>query len=334
MPERDRRPRLLPITPEEFARRRARFLAEARSVLPGVARAYVEMGIGCLIMAAGYAYFLVPQKIAPGGVFGIATILHYASGTLLDRPLPTGLVGLVLNVPLFLWGLRALGMRFAARTMFGIVAASACIDLLTLTIAPLGWTESIRGLQPMLAAIFGGLCLGAGLGIVFRNMGSTGGTDIVGQILGRRTNLSVGVWMMIVDACVVVAAAYYFSDINLSLYAVVTIFVTGRVIDTVLEGQSRSRAVTIISEELEPIREAILFGLDRTATLLEGTGLYAGKRKHVIFCVVNRKELVHLERIVAQADPGAFLVVSQAHEVLGEGFKPLAERVGNEGVAI
>jgi uncharacterized membrane-anchored protein YitT (DUF2179 family) len=140
--------------------------------------------------------------------------------------------------------------------------------------------------------------------------------------------------MMIVDACVVIAAAYYFQDINLSLFAVITIFVTGRVIDTVLEGQSRSRAVTIISDRLEPIRETILFGLDRTATLIEGTGLYEGKRKNVIFCVVNRKELVLLERMVAQIDPRAFLVVSHAQEVLGEGFKPLEKRLAEGGIGL
>ncbi|MGD8396696.1 MAG: YitT family protein, partial [Candidatus Eiseniibacteriota bacterium] len=277
------------LTPEELRARREQWLAGARAALPGAARAYLEMTIGCIVMAAGYSYFLIPQKIAPGGVYGIATVLHYASDALLGRALPTGMIGLVLNVPLFVWGLRTLGMRFAARTVFGIIVASAAIDLLDLAVAPLGWDATLAGLEPMLAAIFGGLLLGAGLGIIFRNMGSTGGTDIVGQILGRKTNISVGVWMMIVDACVVIGAAYYFRDVNLSLYAVVTIFVTGRVIDTVLEGQSRSRAVTIISDEVEPIRDAILFGLDRTATIIEATGLYGGRRKHVIYCVVNRK---------------------------------------------
>ncbi len=326
--------RLFPIAPEEFRRRREQFLRRAGVAMPGVARSYAEMTIGCLIMAAGYSFFLIPQKIAPGGVYGIATILHYFSGATLGQALPTGMIGLVLNIPLFIWGFRSLGMRFAARTVFGIIVASACIDLLTLAIGPLGLEELVRNLDPMLASIFGGLGLGAGLGMTFRNMGSTGGTDIVGQILGRKTNLTVGVWMMIVDACVVVLAAYYFRNINLSLYAVVTIFVTGRVIDTVLEGQSRSRAVTIISQQLEPIREAILFGLDRTGTVFEGTGLYSGKQRHIILCVVNRKELVQLERIVAQEDPEAFLVVSRVHEVLGEGFNPLSHRLRSDESAV
>ncbi len=318
---------LLPFAPGEMKARREAWLHRTRDVLPGMARSFAMIALGCLVMAAGYSYFLIPQRIAPGGVYGLATVVHYASRDLLGYGLPTGLVSLVFNIPLFLWGLRSLGMRFASRTVFGIILGSAFIDLLTYTVPRIGWQPEIEALDPMLACIFGGLAVGAGLGLIFRHMGSTGGTDIVGQILGRKTNITVGVWMMIVDAFVVLLAVYYFRSLSLALYAAVTIFVTGRVIDSVIEGRSHSRAVTIISEKLGPIREAILFGLSRTGTLIEGTGLYRGTRKNVILCVVNRKELMLLEKLVAEVDPEAFLVVSKAHEVLGEGFKPLKERL-------
>jgi uncharacterized membrane-anchored protein YitT (DUF2179 family) len=208
------------------------------------------------------------------------------------------------------------------------------MDAFSLLMSRAGWEPVFTGLDPMLASIFGGLAIGVGVGLIFRQMGSTGGTDVVGQILGRRTNVSVGTWMILADALVVVVAASYFRNINLSLYAIVTIFVCGRVIDYLIEGGTHSRAVTIISEKDEPIREAILFGLDKTGTLFEARGLYRGRHKNVFLCVVNRKQLVHLERLVAEADPEAFLIVSKAHEVLGEGFRPLRERLGTEGPGI
>jgi uncharacterized membrane-anchored protein YitT (DUF2179 family) len=322
-----------PFSPEEIEAKRHLWVARTRDALPSLARAYSAIAVGCLVMAAGYSFFMIPQRIAPGGVFGIATILHYASGSLFGRTLPTGTIALVLNIPLFLWGLKALGARFVARTVFGMVAASLFMDLLSFLIPQIGWQEAVHGLDPMLASLFGGLAIGGGLGIVFRHMGSTGGSDIVGQILGRRTDISVGAWMIITDAIVVLFASYYFKNLNLSLYAVVTIFVTGRVIDGVLEGRTHSRAVTIVTEKGEAIREAILFGIGRSGTAFEGHGLYSGRRKDMILCVVNRKQLVPLEQLVAKADPEAFLVVGKAHEVLGEGFRPLREDVGAvEGV--
>jgi uncharacterized membrane-anchored protein YitT (DUF2179 family) len=322
------------FTPEEFEKRRKEWLERSRAALPRLTRAYSVIAIGCLVMAAGFSFFMIPQRIAPGGVFGIATVLHYASRSLFGVDLPTGAIGLVLNIPLFVWGLRSLGGRFIFRTVFGMVLASVFMDLLSYWVVRAGWEGPARGLDPMLASMFGGLAIGAGLGLIFRYMGSTGGTDVVGQILGRKTNVSIGVWMMIVDAAVVAAASFYFKDLNLSLYAVVTIFVTGKVVDQVLAGRSYSRAVTVISEKGEAVREAIVFGIDRTGTILEGRGLYRGRRKDVILCVVNRKHLPHLERLLAAADPEAFVIVNEAYEVLGEGFQPLHERLHGPSPAV
>ena len=316
-----------PFSPEEIEAKRRLWMGISREALPSLMQTYAMIAVGCLIMASGYSFFMIPQKIAPGGVYGIATILHYVSAAL-GHTLPTGTIGLVLNIPLFFWGLHALGGRFIARTVFGMIAASAFMDLLSFLIPVFGWQAAVNGLDPMLAALFGGLAIGGGLGIVFRHMGSTGGSDIVGQIMGRKTNISIGAWMIMTDALVVLFASYYFRNLNLSLYAVVTIFVTGRVIDGVLEGRSHSRAVTIVTEHGEAIREAILFGIGRSGTVFEGHGLYRGGRKDVILCVVNRKQLVPLEQLVAKADPEAFLVVAKANEVLGEGWKPLSERLG------
>jgi len=327
--------RLSPFSPGQFIAKRREWTEHTRRALPGLLASYAAITLGCLVMAAGYSLFMIPKKIAPGGVYGLATVVHYASSASIGWAAPVGLVGLLMNIPLFLWGLRALGVRFAARTVFGIVCASVFMDIISYAIPHVtGLAEQVAAVDPMLASGFGGLAIGAGLGLIFRHMGSTGGTDIVGQILGQKTNVSVGVWMMAIDAAVVALAAFYFKDINLSLYAVVTIFVCGRVIDTVLEGESSTRAVTIISEKLEPIREAILFGIGRTGTLCEGTGLYRGRQKNVILCVVNRRNLIQLERLVAQADPEAFLVVSKANEVLGEGFKPLRDRLRDQAGGI
>jgi uncharacterized membrane-anchored protein YitT (DUF2179 family) len=325
---------LPPLTPQEFLARRAEWLARSRAALPRLGRTYALITLGCLIMAAGYSLFMIPQRIAPGGVYGIAMVLHYASKALLGAAIPTGAIGLLLNIPLFIWGLHALGARFVGRTVYGMVAVSAFMDLQSLVIARAGWQATTQGLDPMLASIFGGLAIGVGLGLIFRQLASTGGSDIVGQILGRKTNVSVGAWMILTDAFVVVLAAAYFRNINLSLYAVVAIFVCGKVIDYILEGGSHSRAITIISEKSEPIREAVLFGLDKTGTLFEARGLYQGRHKNVFLCVVSRRQAVQLEQMVALADPEAFLIVSKAHEVLGKGFKPLRERLAGDGLGV
>jgi uncharacterized membrane-anchored protein YitT (DUF2179 family) len=269
---------------------------------------------GSLIMAAGYVYFIVPYKIVPGGVYGIGIILHYMFGV------PTGLSGLIMNVPLVLLGMRVLGPRFGIKTVIGMVLTSFLIDALTYY-----WGNAPLVDDPLLSAGFGGVLIGAGLGLIFRAKATTGGTDIVAQVLNKYTRIPVGQLLMMVDAAIVSLAVLAFHDIKLALYALVTIYVTGRVVDAMLTGLSYEKAVYIISDKYEQIRDVILKELDRGGTFLLGRGMYKGHEKQVIFTAVSRRDYVILQEHVRLIDPRAFMTVVDANEIIGEGFKALDE---------
>ncbi|MBC7345888.1 MAG: YitT family protein [Clostridia bacterium] len=273
---------------------------------------YLLLGLGTLLIATGLAVFQVPHRIAAGGLGGLATVLHYTLGV------PVGLTILALNVPLFALGLRALGWRFAFRSVCGTVLYGILTDtLLALTRTP---TQ-----DALLAAIYGGLLVGLGLGLVFRAGGTTGGTDMAAQIL--RLYLPGGTsgrLLVLLDGVVIGLAALIFG-LELALYALLSAFLAGVVIDAVQEGVVSARAALIISEHTEEIGSAILYRLNRGATLLEAQGLYTGKRRPVILCVVSRAEVSRLKALVADLDPRAFVIVAGVHEVLGEGFKEISQ---------
>ncbi len=275
---------------------------------------WAMIACGSVIMAAGYVYFVVPYKIVPGGVYGIGIILHYLFGV------PTGLSGLVLNVPLVILGMRVLGPRFGIKTVIGMVLTSVLIDVLTAF-----WGNAPLVDDPLLSAGFGGVLIGAGLGLIFRAKATTGGTDIVAQVLNKYTRIPVGQLLMLVDAAIVSLAVLAFHDIKLALYALVTIYVTGRVVDAMLTGLSYEKAVYIISDKYEQIREVIIKELDRGGTYLLGRGMYKGHEKQVIFTAVNRRDYAILQEHVRLIDPHAFMTVVDANEIIGEGFKPIDE---------
>lgn len=270
--------------------------------------------VGALIMAAGYVYFIVPFKIVPGGLYGIGIILYYL------LKLPVGVTGLVLNVPLILISARLLGPRFGAKTIIGLVLTSAAIDLLTLH-----WGTRQLVDDPLLSSIFGGVLIGAGLGLIFRARATSGGTDIVAQILHKYTRIPVGQLLMLVDASIVSLALLAFGDIKLGLYALVTIYVTGRVLDAFLTGLGYEKAVYIISDKYEQLRELIIGTLDRGGTCFAARGMYSGDERQVIFTAVSRREYALLAEQVQRIDPRAFMTVLDANEIRGEGFKPLRE---------
>jgi uncharacterized membrane-anchored protein YitT (DUF2179 family) len=279
-------------------------------------RNYSMLFLGSIIMACGYVFFLVPHKIVPGGVFGLSIVLHYVLG------LPTGATALVLNVPLVLWGIKELGPRFGAKTVIGMVTTSAMIDLIT-------YLASLKGIEALsqdllLSSVFGGVCVGGGLALVFRAKATTGGSDIIASILYKRTRAPMGRSMIALDFLVVVIGAIAFQNPAVVLYAIVTIFVTGRVLDAVLDGSNYQKAAIIVSKEYEQIRGAILEDLGRGGTLLAAKGLFRGDDRPVILTAISRRELAILEEHIKQIDPKAFVIVFDSREVLGEGFLPLA----------
>jgi len=273
-----------------------------------VLQEYLFIVLGVLLTAVGLDMFLVPNRIAAGGVSGIATIIHYAAY------FPVGATMLAINIPLFMISVKRLGMGFGLRSLFGTIVLSLLIDIMV-PVVPVPTRD------PLLASIYGGIIVGIGLGIVFRNRGTTGGTDLAAAVINNYMKLRVGVVLFVIDASVIVTAGIVFKSAELALYALLTVFLTTRVIDIVQEGFGYAKAALIVSHKPEEVAEAILRKLDRGATALLGKGMYTGADRDVILSVVTRSEISTLKELVAGIDPMAFVILTDVHEVLGEGFK-------------
>lgn len=278
-------------------------------------RDFAWMTAGVLLTAWALDAFLIPNKIAAGGVSGLATVIYYV-GKENGVTLPVGLQMLVMNVALLGFALRARGLRYATKVIYGTVLLSVAIDLGARFIEPLASDD------PLLAALYGGVLTGIGLGMVFKAGGNTGGTDLIAQLLARHVSLGVGQLMLVADGVVTVIAGLVFGW-EYALYAVVAIFVSGQTIDIVLEGLAVEKAVFIISDASERIGEAITGELGRGATALSATGVYTGESRGMLFVVVSRKELDGLKAAIAAIDPRALVIISDVHEAIGEGFKQM-----------
>lgn len=276
-------------------------------------REAIWMTLGVLVTAFGLDAFLIPNKLAAGGVSGLATIIYYV-GKAHGLTLPVGTVMLVMNVGLLLLAWRARGRRYLAKTAFGAIGLSVAIDVM----AP--FVPHLAADDLLLAALFGGAATGIGLGMVFKAGGNTGGTDIIAQLLSSRVPLGQGQLMLLADAFVTLTAALVFGP-KYALYAVVAIVVSGASIDLVLEGLSVNKAAIIISDHAEEIGEAINLELQRGATALSATGVYTGEKRGMLWVVLARNEIDDLKQVVHALDPAAFVVVSDVHEAFGEGFR-------------
>ena len=279
---------------------------------------YVMIVVGSFIMAAGFVIFVSPFRLAPGGVYGIAITLHYYTGAL-----PIGIFALLMDIPLFLIGTFVLGSKFGVKTLVGIFSLSGFTTLL----------ENLYGYQPLvtedyfLASVFGGILLGIGLGLIFKSRATSGGTDIIAMIINKYTRIPVGRLMIYVDTVIVFIGLAAFQDWRIPLYSWVTIFIAGKILDMMIEGFGSEKAVYIISDKYEEIRNKIINEMDRGGTYLQGEGMYNGAEKKIIYTIVDRKELILLQRYVHEIDPKAFITVMETKETLGEGFQSLKEKV-------
>ena len=269
---------------------------------------FLWVNAGVAVVAVGLNMFLAPNKIAAGGVSGAAIIFYHLFN------LPVGLLMLAMNIPIFLAGIYRLGLTFGFRSLYGTISLSAIIDLTSRYLPALTQDR-------LLAALFGGVVTGVGLGLVFRFRGTTGGTALAAAILRSYTGVNIGQLLFMVDAVVVVGAGLAFASWELSMYAMLSIFVTAWVIDLVQEGVSYTKAFFIISRRPGEVNSAILTQLDRGVTVLLGRGGYTGAEQEVLFTVVNRSEAGRLKEVVYEIDPQAFLVLADVREALGEGFK-------------
>lgn len=272
-------------------------------------REYLGVLLGTAITAFGLSWFLIPNRIAAGGVSGLATVAYH----LFD--FPVGITMLALNIPLFIASIFLLGPLFGFKTLFGAVSLSLLVDLFD------KWSNVITT-DPLLTVIYGGVVTGIGLGIAFRSGGSTGGTDMAAQLVARFFPISVGQALLLVDGLVIALAAFVFGP-ELALYALIAVFLTTKAIDLVQEGQNYAKAAFIISNVPQAIGEQIVTNLGRGATILLGRGVFTGIDREVLYVIVSRTEITRLRQIIQEIDPEAFLVISDVREVLGEGFKRL-----------
>jgi len=278
---------------------------------------YSLIVVGSFILAAGFVLFITPYKIVPGGVYGISIVLHHLFGT------PVGLMALVFDIPLTIIGVKVLGPRFGAKTVLGFVLTAVFVDSLTYFY---GSEPLVEG-DALLSSVFGGLFMGVGLGLIFKSRATSGGTDIVAMMISKYTRMPVGQLMIAVDSTIVLLGLVVFQDWKIPLYSLIVIFITGKVIDTILEGMNYDKVLLIVSDEIQEIRDKIIHDLNRGGTLLKGEGLYSTKEKEVLLTVVNRRETVMLQDYINRIDPNAFVTVMNANEILGNGFKSLKEKV-------
>ena len=270
--------------------------------------AYAQIFIGSVIGAAAYPTFLIPNNIAPGGLTGVATILNYLAGW------PVGITALVLNIPLFLIGYRTMGKVFAFRSLVATALFTILIDIL-----PLKPVSE----DPLLGTLFGGVVLGIGLGLILRGGATTGGSDMIARMVHRRFSfITVGMFLFALDFLVVLAAAIFIGGTQ-ALYAMIDIYVCGRVIDAVMVGFGGNKACFVMTDAWQKITGRVLNEIERGCTLLEAKGAYSGTSRPVVMCVMSRQEMTALKRIVQEEDEKAFMFITDAHEALGEGFSRL-----------
>jgi len=270
---------------------------------------------GVFLQALAMRLFLIPARLASGGIAGLAQIIHYYTQWTI------GLMVIIGNIPLFLLGWRYLGgLRFALRTVLAVGTFSLLVDLLTFFLPTQGITPDLN-----LNALYGGVISGIGFGLVYRGQGTSGGSDILARILNHRWGVSLSQSYMLTDALIMFLAGISFSWEN-ALYAIVMLYISGVAAEVTLEGSNVTRTAMIISERPEEIRQKILFEMERGVTLIPAEGGFSGRPKTVLYCVVSRSEIAQIKALVRAADPQAFMVIGQANEVFGEGFKPLVER--------
>lgn len=306
-------------------------------------RDIITIIIGCAIVAAGFVFFINPYNIVPGGVYGAGIVLHNIFPTI-----QVGTFGYMMDIPLLIIAIIIFGKQFGGRTLFAAFITPGLMNLFTTLAYPN--KEAMQSLDPslifggaidlsdhlMLTCILGGTILGAGLGLVVRSNATTGGTDIIAMILNKYFHIPFSRGVLLADSCVVLAGLLVIGfgigledgesgGWLLSLYSLICIYVSSRVIDYAIDGASYDKLLFIISNENEKLRHFIINDLERGATFLKASGMYTKEDKEMVFLVVSRREVALVQRKVKTIDPKAFLVVTDAYDTYGEGFKPFPE---------
>lgn len=277
---------------------------------------YLSIIVGTTSLAIAINVFFEPFGIVTGGVSGLSIIIKSLAEAKLGLDIPLWLTNIALNLPLFIVGIKILGIKFLSRTIFATLYLS--FALFYTKFIP---TYFLDGTELILISLFGGVLSGFGLGLVFSSFATTGGTDLAATIIQRYfKHISISKLLLMLDTLIIVLGVFMFGFVK-AMYAIIAVYITSKVIDSVLEGLSFSKAAFIISEHSSQISQKILTDIDRGVTGLTGRGMYTLKSKEVLLCVVSRKEVIQLKEVVKSIDNNAFLLVFDVRETLGEGFQ-------------
>lgn len=269
--------------------------------------------LGCIFMSIGINMFLKPYTIAPGGLSGLSVVLGKLTG------LPISVVMLGIGIPLVIFSIKILGIKDSIKTLIGMSIFSAILSL-TSKLSNTHVTEDV-----LLCSVSGALCLGVGLGIVLKMDASTGGTDLIALMLNKIfPNIPLSKFMIMLDGIVVISAGLASKNLETALYSGVALYIIVKVVDAIVSDFNYSKAFMIISNEPNALRDGINKEIKRGVTFLQGKGGYTNEDKNVLLVVVSKNEEVHLKKVIKSIDPSAFIIVTDVHEVLGEGFKAIA----------
>lgn len=273
---------------------------------------YLKITGGCLIYAVGIAVFLDPNKLAPGGITGIAIIISHMTA------LKTGTLAFLINVPLMLYGWKKFGREFFVSTFYAAFVSSAFLNLMNrITDGKPIATDNL-----MLAGIIGGVVMALGMGLIFKCGATTAGSDIIVRALRQRfQQIKTGSFYMITDACVITASAIVFRNVEVALFAAVSLFISSTFLDIVLYGNQGAKLLYVISNQSDEIAARILKEVDIGATFLDAKGAFTNHEKEVILCAVRKYNYMKVREIIRQVDKDAFVIVSSANEIFGEGYK-------------
>jgi uncharacterized membrane-anchored protein YitT (DUF2179 family) len=290
--------------------------------------AYGMLLLGSFLFAVGDVLFVNPYKMAPGGVYGIANVLHHVLGWKIS------FTALLMDIPLLLLGTWILGPKFGAKTVISVVAIFFFVWLLEMTwgYTPVIHDGLLEGLSDkgltfvpdyFLNTVVSGIIYGVAIGLIFKSGATSGGSDIIAMILNKYTKISLGNLVLIVDSLITLTTLIAFKDIRLPIYSIALIFVESKIIDLIIDGIKDHKTVLIISDKSDEIRHVIIEKVKRGGTFIKGIGMYEGADKNIIYTIVKRKEFIALKNEIARIDPCAFINVIESSEIMGRGFKRL-----------
>ena len=273
----------------------------------------IGMIVGCILISVALNMFFSPHTIAPGGLSGLSVVLSKVSG------LSVSAIMLIMGIPLIFFSIKILGTKNAIKTLIGMLLLSLCISL-TSSLSQVSVTDDV-----LLAAITGAILLGLGLGVVFSVDGSTGGTDLIALMINKAIpSIPLSKCLVCIDVLVVMSSGIVNKNLETALYSAISLYVIVKMIDFIISGFDYSKCFIIITNEEEKLKEAIVNDIKRGITILDGRGGYTDSSKSVLIVAVNKKQEVHMKKLIKNVDKNAFIIVSKAHEVFGEGFSPIS----------